>query len=447
VARALGLRGAADDVEFSTIGTDTRTLQPGALFVALEGERFDAHEFLEEALHRGAAGAVVRGGTPPVPGLTYFAVEDTLAALGLLARDRRREIAGPVVAVTGTNGKTSTKEMLKCVLATRWRVQATKENQNNLVGVPLTILAASDDCEALVVEAGSNLPGEIERLRDIIEPSVAIVTNVSTGHIEGFGSLEATLEEKVGLLRDVPVAVVGTRPPELAARARRMARRVIVAGLGPPAEVRPVAWRLREDARPELSFKEAQVTLPVLGAHQAENALIAIAAATELGIAEPVAARSLESVSLPPGRCQVLRKDDLIVVFDAYNANPASLAASLTTVDAIRAQRSLVVVLGSMLELGSESERLHREMADIVMARHPELVAALGAFVPAFHRHADALRDRLIVADDPDHLGRLLAPRLRGDELVLVKASRGVHLERAIPHLIPDDQRTCSTIS
>lgn len=444
VASVLGTP-AVTGIVFTAISTDTRSLEPGALFVALHGERYDGHEFLKQARQRGALGAVVRRGTAPVDGLTLFEVDDPLVGYGRLARDRRREIAGPVVAITGTNGKTSVKEMLKRILTIRWQVHATRENQNNLVGVPMTILTAPPECDALVVEAGANVPGEIGRLREVIEPSLAIITNVSHGHLAGFGSLPLTLDEKLDLLRGTPVAVVGVQPRELAERARRLAGRTVVAGLEASVDVRPTAWRLLPDGRAELSLASERVSLPVLGAHQAENAMLAVAAAAELGIGLAEAVRALEGVVLPPGRCQVLRSGDLVVVYDAYNANPASLAASLATVEAMRHQRPLVVALGSMLELGSESDRLHREMADVVIATRPSLIAATGAFVPAFRPHD--LGDRLLVADDSDELGRRLAARLRGNELVLLKGSRGVHLERAVPHLIPDDQRTCSTIS
>ena len=183
---------------------------------------------------RRAGGARARWctpGTPRIDGLEYFEVADTVAALGLLARWRRREITGPVVAITGTNGKTSTKEMLAAALRTRFRVHATRANLNNLIGVPLTILEAPDDTDALVIEAGASVPGEIGQYRRIIEPTVAVVTNVSAGHLEGFGSLEGVLAEKLSLVEGVPLAVVGTEPPELAAGARRLARRVVTAGL------------------------------------------------------------------------------------------------------------------------------------------------------------------------------------------------------------------------
>ena len=217
VRQALGLVEAPRAAGFAEISTDTRILAPGALFVALSGERFDGHAHLAAAHERGAAAAVVRRGTLPVAGLELLEVEDPLRAYGALAHARRRQIAGPVVAITGTNGKTSTKEMVAAVLRTRYRVHATRANLNNLVGVPLTILEAPDDAEALVVEAGANIPGEIARYREIIDPSVVIVTNVAAGHLEGFGTVEGVLAEKLSLTRDVPLAI-GTTPLPLGAR-------------------------------------------------------------------------------------------------------------------------------------------------------------------------------------------------------------------------------------
>ncbi len=215
VRQALGLPGG-DATRFAGIVSDTRALVPGALFVALVGERFDGHAFLETARDAGAVGAVVRRGTPPVAGLRCYEVDDTLRAWGELARARRHAIAGPVIAITGQNGKTSTKEMVAAVMATRWTIHRTRANNNNLVGVPLTILEAPTDTEALVLEAGANLPGEIARYREIIDPDIAIVTNAGAGHLEGFGSVEGVVREKLALTRDVPLAIVGTRPPELA---------------------------------------------------------------------------------------------------------------------------------------------------------------------------------------------------------------------------------------
>ncbi|MDH3290067.1 MAG: UDP-N-acetylmuramoyl-tripeptide--D-alanyl-D-alanine ligase [Gemmatimonadota bacterium] len=436
VARALGV-APVPPCQFSGIGTDTRTLAAGALFVALVGERFDGHRFLDAALAAGATGAVVRQGTRVPDGLVGFAVDDTLAALGALARERRRSVPGPVVAVTGTNGKTATKEMLARVVGVRWSVHATRGNLNNLVGVPLTILAAPDTVEALVVEAGASIPGEVARLRAIIEPSVGVVTNVAAGHLEGFGSVAGVLAEKVSLLEGVPTAVVGTTPPELAREARRLARRVVVAGTAAEADIVPTNWDLDAEGRARIRFRAAEVRLPLIGRHQVDNAMVALAVAVELGIDLGRAARALETLTLPSGRCEIIRRGALTVINDAYNANPDSVRAALETAAALRGTRSLVVVLGTMLELGNDSAALHEQVAAAVVRHRPTLVGVTGAFVAGFDRWAAELGDRLIVAEDPATLGRRVADRLSGDEVVLVKASRGVRLEQAIPFIIP----------
>src|SRR6266704_476385 len=389
VAGALGVP-APDRSTFSGVSTDTRQLNPRTLFVALTGERFDAHDFLADAKAKGAAAAVVRSGTRPIEGLPFFEVEDTLAALGLLARARRQLLAAgsPVVAVTGSSGKTGTKEMIRAVLGTTYRVHATSGNLNNLVGVPLTILGAPDDAEALVVEAGASVPGEIARLRDVIEPTVAVITNVGYAHVEGFGSLAGVMQEKLALLDGARVAVVGTDPAELAVEARRRVP-TIVAGTGPAAEVRPDAAELDAGGHARITWRGSTVTLPVVGFHQIENAM------------------------------------------------PASLrwAVKFAHWLAGRRGRPLAVVVGSMLELGRESGRLHAAAAAEIAALDPALVAAVGAFAAAFEPYRATLGDRLITAPDVEALGPRLRAALKGDEVVLLKASRGVALERVLRHL------------
>jgi len=421
VADALGVRAPAK-LTFTGISTDTRHLTPGTLFVALKGERFDAHAFLAQAKAAGATAAVVRRGTKPVDGLPYFEVEDTLGALGLLARARRRLLpqGSPVVAVTGSTGKTSTKEMIRAALATRWRVHATEGNLNNLVGVPLTILSAPSDTEALVVEAGASVPGEIARLRDIIEPTIAVITNVGYAHVEGFGSLEGVKREKLALLEGVPASVVG-----------RESEGTLDAALDAG---------LDDEGRPRLPLEGGgTVSLPVLGIHQLENARIALAVADRVGIDHNAAVRALVDVRLPPGRGELrtVGRGGLTVIDDTYNANPMSVRRAVQFADwlARKKQRPLAVVVGTMLELGPESARLHAEAAREIAARTPALVAAVGEFVPAFEAHRAALGDRLITAPDADALGPRLKAALAGNEIVLLKASRGVALERVLRHL------------
>ena len=439
VATALGVEAPASLV-FSNVSTDTRRLTPGTLFVALTGDRFDAHDFLKDAEARGATAAVVRRGTPRQPGLPFFEVDDTLAALGLLARARRRALpaGAPVVAITGSSGKTSAKEMIRAALAARWRVHATTGNLNNLVGVPLTILDTPADAEALVVEAGASVPGEIARLRAIIEPTIAVITNASFAHVEGFGSIAGVMREKLALVDGVRVAVVGTEPAELAAEARRRTR-TVVAGRAPDADVRPEAADLDDAGRPVVRWRGRTFTLPVVGLHQVENAMIALAVAEEAGVDAAAAVDRLAGVTLPAGRGSLVQLDGLTVIDDTYNANPASMRAALEFAAAYSEhhRRPLAVVVGSMLELGAESARLHAAVADAVMAVRPApaLVAVVGDFAPAFARHATALGSRLLAAPDADALGPALRARLRGNEVVLLKASRGVALERVLRHL------------
>ncbi len=432
VSDILGLDQMAEDVEYSAIVTDTRRMPTGALFVALKGERYDGHDHLAAARDAGARGAVVRTGTPPVEGLYLHPVEDTLRAYGWLARARRREIPGPVVAVTGTNGKTSTKELVAAVLATRYQTHATRLNLNNLVGVPQTILAAPDGTESLVIEAGANLPGEIARYREIVEPTVAVVTNVAAGHLEGFGSLERVMAEKLELIRGAPLAVVGPQPPALAIEARaRAPGRLVVAGL--EGEVRPDEVVLDPQGRPTLRIGARTIRLPLVGRHLAVNAMLAWAVAEELGLDLDEVADALSRVVVPGGRSELQQIGGLTILNDCYNANPASFLAAIETAQSLRTGRRLVFVAGGMRELGPDADRLHAEVAAHLLALAPELLGAVGEFADLFRSQRDALGDRLILAGDPVEAGALLAPRLSGDEVVVLKASRGVALERILP--------------
>ena len=439
VAAALGVPSPAK-LRFSAISTDTRHLTPGTLFVALKGDKFDAHNFLDKAKAAGATAAVVRRGTPNVDGLAFFEVDDTLTALGLLARARRRMLPDgtPVVAITGSSGKTSTKEMIRAALGARYRVHATAANLNNLIGVPLTILSAPENTEALVVEAGASVPGEIARLRDIIEPTIAVITNVGYAHVEGFGSLEGVMAEKLSLLDRVPVAVLGSGPEAMWPEARRRTQVIPAALHGKSSDDSLLDRYLDKDGHPQLSLDSGEkVTLPALGIHQLENAQIALAVAQRAGVDHDAAVRALAGLQLPEGRGNVREIGDMVVIDDTYNANPASMRRAVQTADwlARRQRRPLVVVVGTMLELGPESARLHAEAAREIAQRKPALVAAVGTFARVFEGQREALGGRLITAADAVALGPKLKSALRGNELVLLKASRGVALERVLNYL------------
>jgi len=419
---------------FIGITTDSRVVKPGALFVALAGERFDGHDYLAAVAAAGASGAVVRTGTERVANLRLFPVEDTLVGLGQLARARRRQITGPVIAITGTNGKTSSKEMIAAVLGTRYRVHATRANLNNLIGVPITILESSAETNALVVEAGANMPGEISRARQIIEPDIAVITNAVAGHLEGFGSLAGVLEEKLSLTEGVDLAIVGPEPATLAEGARRRARKVRTAGLE-RADIVPERVTVNADARPVVTIGGQTFTLAARGLHQADNAIRAWAVGEALGLDPAASASALEHFTLPGGRGELMQVGRLTILNDCYNANPQSFRSAIETARALRDKRRLVFLAGTMRELGSEAPALHGEIAEALVELDPDLLGAVGDFVPALEKYASRLGDRLVTAADPMALGDRLAPRLNGDEVVVLKASRGVALERILPAL------------
>jgi UDP-N-acetylmuramoyl-tripeptide--D-alanyl-D-alanine ligase len=434
VCTALGLPAPTASLSFSGITTDSRAVKPGALFVALVGERFDGHDYLSAVAAAGATGAVVRQGTTPVPGLRLFTIPDTLVALGDLARARRRRIAGPVVAITGTNGKTSTKEMLAAVLGTRYRVHATRANLNNLIGVPLTILEAPADIEALVVEAGASVPGEIARARRIIEPDIVVLTNAVAGHLEGFGSLAGVIEEKLSISDGIALAIVGPEPPELAAGARQRARRVLTAGLR-GADLVPERAVVGQDARPVMTIGGQTFTLAARGLHQADNAVRVWAVVEALRLDPVAAGQALEHFTIPGGRGELMQIGGLTILNDCYNANPQSFRAAIETAKSLRGNRPLVFLAGTMRELGSEAETLHRDIARGLVELEPALLGAVGEFVPALEPYRATLGDRLVTAPDPIALGERIAGRLEGTEVIVLKASRGVALERILPAL------------
>ena len=436
VCAALGLAApVGEEWQFSEISTDTRTLGPGALFLALVGERFDGHEYLAAARDRGASGAVVRRGTLPVDGLRLYPADDTLVALGALARRRRDTIAGPVVAITGSNGKTSTKEMVAAVLGTRFHTHATHANLNNLIGIPLTILQSPADAQALVLEAGASVPGEIARSREIIDPTVGVITNVGTAHLEGFGSEEGVLREKLELVRDVPLAVVGPEPPSLATGARALAARVATAGLG-DSDVVPDSIEFGSDGHAVVRIDGLSWRIPGPGGHMAANAMLAWALVRELGLEPLAAAAALENVSFPGGRGDVRQHEGLTIVDDCYNANPESFRAAIATAERLRQGHRLVWIVGTMRELGTSAAEYHAAVAAELVSSEPDLIAAVGEFVSALEAHGEQLGDSLISAADVHGLGLALAPRLEAGDLVVLKASRGVGLEGILPYLL-----------
>ena len=416
------------------IATDTRALARGDCFVALAGERYDAHEFLERAVAAGAAALVVsRPERAAGLGVPVFAVRDTLRALGALAHFRRRVWGGPVIGVGGSNGKTTTKEMLVSALGARLETHGTAGNLNNLVGVPLTLLALPDHSDIAVVEMGLNVPGEMERLRQIVAPDMVLVTSVAEEHLEGLGSLDGVMREESAIFDGAAIAITPASQPEIAAAAKGRVRRVVQAGLD-GGDVRATSWRLDADGLGTIEIDGVTVRPPARGAHNLRNAMLVLAAARECGVSMEDAARGLARAAVPKMRLSWEALGQATLINDAYNASPASMRAALDLLGHATGGRQRVAVLGGMRELGAHAARLHDEVARYALASPAEIVAGIGDLGTAL-RAAGKDDPRVVTAQDVDDLWPALAPRLTRDAVILLKASRGVQLERLVPHL------------
>jgi UDP-N-acetylmuramoyl-tripeptide--D-alanyl-D-alanine ligase len=421
-----------DDRALAGVSTDTRHLPQGALFVALRGERYDAHDLLHAARDAGAAAVVVEDAERAVGlGIPVLVVSDTREALGALARGWRRAWGGTVVAVGGSNGKTSTKELLRAALGARLTVHATVANENNLVGVPLTLLAIPPHAHVAVVEVGTNAPGEIAALRAVCEADVVVITSLGEEHLEGLGDLAGVLREESAILPGAPLAVLPAGELLLHDAARAHGVRVVRAGLD-EGDLQPEGWALDTHGAMRLTLNGHTVTLPVRGAHQGSNAMLALAVAQALGVPMREALEAMQAMPVPRMRGEWMQLGALTVLNDAYNANPPSMRAALTLLGAVGTGRPHVAVLGTMRELGAQSARWHDTIAREAIAL--DLIVAVGEFAEAFDRVApDA--PHVVSAPDIDAVWPVLAPRLSHNAVLLLKGSRGMRLERLLPSL------------
>ncbi len=426
--------GPGGQAPVRAVSTDTRTISHGDVFVALKGETFDGHDHLAVAVERGAAALVVsavpRGGTLGVP---VFQVPDTLVALGQLASYWRRAWGKPVVGVAGSNGKTSTKDLVRAALGSRLAVHATSGNLNNRIGVPLTILSIPRDSDIAVVELGTSLPGEVAILRDIAQPDIAVVTSVAEEHLEGLGDLAGVLREEAACYDGVEVGIAPASQPEVVDAARVRARAVISAGLD-DGDFKPRAWRIAADGLGEIEIDGVTVNPPLRGAHNLRNAMLALAVARSCGVTMEDAARGIAAMPAPKMRTAWEQLGNATVINDAYNSNPGSARAAIDLLRGADASRQRVIVLGTMRELGAGSAQCHDEIAALAVASGADVVAGIGDFAAALGR-AGSGSARVVTADDVEALWPRLEPLLKPDALILLKASRGVRLERLLPYL------------
>jgi len=426
-------------VSVNGVSIDSRTLGVGEAFFAIRGPRLDGHDFVADAASRGASCVVVHHVPDPIPtGVPVVLVEDTTRALGRLSAAHRAKFNIPVVAVTGSNGKTTTKELVAAVLATRWRVLKPESSFNNQWGLPLTLLRLAPEHEALVVEIGTNQRGEIATLAALAGPNVGVVTTVAAVHTEFLGSLSGVREEKVALVRGLPAegwAILNADDDRVAGMARDTAARVLTYGQSALAAVRAVG--AVEESPEGLRFsleaggERESVNLAFAGRHNVTNALAAAAVGVALGLGLSEIARGLGNARPVKGRCGWREAGGVRILDDTYNANPASVQAALDTAVAHRGNRRLLVVLGDMLELGAVAEEAHRETGRRVAATGAVEFLGMGKHMrlAVESAHAAGLAEARHTTTFEDTVAHLLKRVAPGD-LVLVKGSRGMRMER-----------------
>lgn len=446
IAAAVGGLVKQGDPErvIARVATDTRTLCPGDLFFALRGGRFDGHDFAGRAAETGAAGVVVSREVRLPSSVAVIAVGDTLAALQALAAWNRSSLDIPVVAVTGSTGKTTTKDLIAAVLGRRWPVAATRGNYNNEIGVPVTLLDLDEKTRAAVIEMGMRGPGEIDFLSRLVRPSAAVITNIGEAHIERLGSVENIARAKGEVLEHLPpegFALLHAESPHLREQAGRTRARVLYFGEDPGAHYSLAAYRPEAGGCVfEASCRGGRYTfrLGLAGKHQALNALAAVGVGMELGLEPAEIAAGLAEARLSPMRQAVIRAGELTVINDAYNANPASMKAALGLLGEMAGGRPRVAVLGDMLELGPRAAGGHREVGAACAALGLDLLVTVGErarLIAAGAVEAGMDPARIIRCTANPEAAAVLRERLSGREIILVKGSRGMRMEEIVAAL------------
>jgi UDP-N-acetylmuramoyl-tripeptide--D-alanyl-D-alanine ligase len=424
---------------------DSRRATQGSGFVALRGSCDDGHDFVRDALEHGATVALVArvpSGVDPGPGRALVVVDDPLGALGALARAVRARLPGQVVGVTGSTGKTSTKDLLAGALSHVRRTHASEASYNNEVGLPLTLLNAPGDVEVVVAEMGARFPGNIAQLCAIARPAIGVVTNIGIAHAEFLGGVEGIVAVKGELLEALPahgVAVLDADDPHTAALAARSAAPVVLVGTHRHAEVRLADVRVADDLRTHVRIETPagplETELGLRGAHQARNALLAAAVGWWLGVAPDDLATGLARARGSAHRMQLATTPTgTRVLDDSYNANPTSMAAALHSLAHLPVEGRRIAVLGEMRELGRASERLHAEIGRAAVAAHVDVLVAVGGGGDVIARGAEAARDdqhrvEIVRVPDADAATALVGTLAGPGDVVLVKASRAVGLD------------------
>jgi len=441
---------------FSGICIDSRKIKKGDLFIALKGERFDGHDFVLSAIEEGAKGAIIeeRHGKRILDGLknkdaTVISVNDTLRALGDLAlRWRKMHPDIKVIAVTGSSGKTTTKEMIHCILSQRYNVFKNLGNYNNLIGLPISLLRLNSKYSIAVFEMGMNAFKEIERLTQIADPEIGIITNIGNVHLEGVGDIRGVAKAKAELAKEISdrgILFVNGDNRILLEEVMRFGKKVITFGIGEENEIELKDVSINPDLTTSFSLiwgkRRIRLKTNLLGIHNAMNALISASVALYLGMKEDEIRAGLLKYSGMKGRFQIIRlKNRNILIDDTYNSNPLSLKMAIQTLKEIRGNKRLIIGLGDMLELGRYSADAHREAGKIVSDLKPDLFIAIGKFSDEMINSAKRegmKKENLSIASDLKDMSFQIEDKIKDmeDTILFLKGSRRMELDKVSEYI------------
>jgi UDP-N-acetylmuramoyl-tripeptide--D-alanyl-D-alanine ligase len=442
------LVGGKKGHEFSGVCIDSRMVKPGQLFIAIKGDRFDGHDFIPQALEAGASGAILsmRSRHLRFQNKVLIQVEDTLTALQEIARVHRSRFNIPVIAITGSNGKTTTKEMAASILAHQFRLLKNEGNLNNHIGAPLTLLRLEPAHQVAVIEMGINRPGELRRLCQIAQPQVGLITNIGPAHLEFLGNVEGVALAKAELLEALTpegVAILNADDEYFQFLATKVKGGLMTFSLRSQADVMASAVVLHPDRGPTFRLKirtgskpgEIEVSLSTVGKHNIYNALGAAAVGAYMGVDLDVIRQGLEDFKPVSMRSQLMELQGFRVLNDAYNANPASMRSALETLAGLGPSGQKIAVLGDMLELGGPGEVAHREVGREVARAGIQYLITLGSLAEQIAQGAlSAGMDdsRVMHSQGPEDAGRMILSVARPGDCILIKGSRKMKMEKIL---------------
>ncbi len=428
------------EIIFSGVTTDSRKITEGVLFVALKGENFNGEDFAEDSLKKGAAAVLVSNSAKNISGGVVLKVEDTLTAYQKISQSWRERFQIPVIAITGSNGKTTTKDLTAAALSPLGEIQKTSANFNNEIGVPLTLLGINEHHKAAVVEIGMRGLGQIESLAKIVKPNIGIVINVNETHIEILKSVEKIAKAKGELVEAIPSGgtVILNADNDFTAEMKKLAKngvKIITYGIENPADLTAKNIVI-EDTSTEFRLNYGNeifdFEIPIIGRHNVSNALAAIAAGLTLGLSIKEIQRGFSTLATTKMRFEVIRRDGVTIVNDAYNASPASMRAAIQTVAEIYEGRK-IAVLGDMLELGEISEKVHREVGEELAKNKFDTLITLGELGKFIADGAkDAGLKNIFTASTHEEVAKKILEIMRDGDTILFKASHGMHFEKII---------------